>query len=411
MGNRWWTLGRIVAPCFVIGACAAGSSNESLTGGHESSSGSSGASSGGNSSGSGGSSGYASSSGSSGSQSSSGISSSGGGDDGGDDGGGTSSNGGGDDGGAGASSGSTSSGGGSSGTSSSSSGSGGSSSGSCTPIQRGAAPTSDSAATTGPYSTMVYAADASVRMTDAYDVTSAHIYYPVGATPPYAALSIVPGFVSPESSIADWGPFLASWGFVVMTIGTSDPTTGASDTSVLPDVREAALLDALTTIKDENTRSGSPLNGQLDLTRLGVAGWSMGGGGTLMAANSTPWLKAVFAMEPWNPNVTYPMDTVPTLMFAGTSDGLAGPPMPQDQYQSIPSTTPKMLYEVTNGSHYVSTSPTNSTTDMAPDSVSTPSVARFGLSWLKVFMECDDRFRPFLLVKPSDAAEFDTTLM
>jgi dienelactone hydrolase len=258
---------------------------------------------------------------------------------------------------------------------------------------------------------MSYPANASVRMTDAYDVTSAHIYYPVGATPPFASLSIVPGFVSPESSIADWGPFLASWGFVVMTIGTSDPSTGASDTSVLPPVREAALLDALTTLQDESTRSGSPLVGQLDLTRQGVAGWSMGGGGTLLAANTTPSLKAVFAMEPWNPDVTYPNDTVPTLIFAGTADSLAGPPMPQNQYQSIPATTPKILYEVDGGSHFVSTSPTNSSTDMAPDSQSTGNVARFGLSWLKVFLECDDRFRPFLLVQPTDAAEFDSTLM
>ena len=245
----------------------------------------------------------------------------------------------------------------------------------------------------------------------AYDVNSAHIVYPVGATPPYTAIAIVPGFTAPESSIADWAPFLASWGIVTMTFGTSNPSTGASDTSVQPPVREAALIDALTTIKGENTRSGSPLNGKLDLTRLAVAGWSMGGGGTLLAANTHPELKAVFAMEPWNPSTTYPMDTVPTLIFAGTADGLAGPPMPQNQYMSIPSTTPKILYEVMGGSHYVSTSPTNSGTDMAPDTTSTPTIARFGLSWLKVYLECDTRFRQFLLVKPTDAAEFDSTLM
>jgi dienelactone hydrolase len=384
--------------------CAAGTSTESLGGGTSSGNGGSGASSGNGGSSNGGGSGQSnggqSSSGqSSGSPSSSGPGSSGTSSSGGDDSGGTSS-------------GADEDGGGtSSGTSSGSSGAGGS----CTPIQRGAAPTSDSAAAAGPYQTMSYAANASVRMTDAYDVTSAHIYYPVGATPPYASLPIVPGFLAQESSIADWGPFLASWGFVVMTIGTSN-STGAPDTSVDQNARAAALLDALTTIKGENTRSGSPLSGQLDLSRLGVAGWSKGGGGTLIDANTTPSLKAVFAMEPWNVdnsgNVgTYPNDTVPTLMFAGTADGLAGPPMPQTQYMSIPATTPKLLYEITGGSHYVSTSPTNSTTDMAPDSMSTGNVARFGLSWLKVFMECDDRFRPFLLVKPSDAAEFDTTLL
>jgi dienelactone hydrolase len=283
--------------------------------------------------------------------------------------------------------------------------------GDCVGYIRGGAPTSMSASAAGPYQTKTYAANASVRSTTAYDVTNAHIIYPVGATAPFAAIAIVPGFVSPEAAIADWGPFLASWGIVTMTIGTSNPTTGASDMTVLPPVRGDALLDALTTIKGENTRSGSPLAGQLDLSRLAVAGWSMGGGGTLIDANTHPELKAVFAMEPWNTDTSYTNDTVPTLIFAGTSDGLAGPPMPQNQYQSIPATTPKILYEINNGSHYVSTSPTNTGTDMAPDSASTANVARFGLSWLKVYLECDTRFRQFLTVKPADAAEFDTTLM
>ncbi len=280
-----------------------------------------------------------------------------------------------------------------------------------TPILRGSAPTTATASAAGPYQTSSYAANASVRATNAYDVTSAHIYYPIGATPPFAFLPIVPGFTAAESSIADWGPFLASWGFVVMTFGTSDPSTGASDTSVLPPVRAAALLDALTTLQDENTRTASPLDGLLDLTRQGVAGWSMGGGGALIAANSTSWLKAAVTMEPWNSGGTYPTDTVPTLMFGGSSDGLAGPPMPDDQYSSIPTTTAKMVYVITSGSHYVATSPTNSSTDQAPDSASTGNVARFALSWLKVFMECDDRFRPFLLVQPADASDFETTLM
>jgi predicted dienelactone hydrolase len=248
----------------------------------------------------------------------------------------------------------------------------------------------------------------------AYDVTSAHIYYPSGATAPFVSIAIVPGFTAAESSIADWGPFLASWGIVTMTFGTSNPSTGAPDASVDQNTRSAALLDALTTLTGENSRSGGPLAGKLDTSRQGVAGWSKGGGGALIAANSTPALKAVFAMEPWNVNTslqvgTYPNDVVPTLIFAGTSDGLAGPPMPQTQYASIPTTTPAMLYEITNGSHQVSTSPTNSTTDMAPDSQSTANVARFGLSWLKVFLECDDRYSQFLKVQPSDATLFETT--
>lgn len=35
----------------------------------------------------------------------------------------------------------------------------------------------------------------------------ATIYYPTNATPPYASIAIVPGYVSPESTIQDWGLF------------------------------------------------------------------------------------------------------------------------------------------------------------------------------------------------------------
>ena len=284
--------------------------------------------------------------------------------------------------------------------------------GTCTGYIRGAAPTSTSASEAGPYQTMTYAANASVRATMAYDVTSAHIVYPVGATPPFASIAIVPGFTAAESSIADWAPFLASWGIVTMTFGTSNPMTGASDTSVLPPVRADCAHRRVDDHQGREHALGEPPHRQARRD----AAWRSPAGRWAAAARCSrrtqhPELKAVFAMEPWNPNTTYPMDTVPTLMFAGTSDGLAGPPMPQDQYMSIPATTPKILYEITNGGHYVSTSPTNSTTDMAPDTASTANIARFGLSWLKVYLECDTRFRQFMLVKPSDAAEFDTTVM
>jgi dienelactone hydrolase len=262
---------------------------------------------------------------------------------------------------------------------------------------RGPAPTADSATRAGPYAVKSYAADATVRQTTKYDVTSAHIYYPVGATAPFTALSIVPGFISPESSIANWGPFLASYGIVVMTVGTSNPIFGWGDTTVLPPVRADALIDALETLKGENVRSASPLTGKLDLSRLAVAGWSMGGGGTLLDANTHPELKAVMALCPWNPGGTYPQDTVPTLILAATADGLAGPPMPQSQYDSIPASTSKLLYIISGGSHFYANDPTTE-----------PTVARFGLSWMKTFLEGDDRYRQFLNVKPVDADTFET---
>ena len=74
---------------------------------------------------------------------------------------------------------------------------------------------------------------------------------------------IVPGFVSPESSIQDWGPSYASHGIVAMTIGTNHLLEQ-------PAGRAAALLDAIVSLRAEHTRSSSPLEEWLDLDRIGA---------------------------------------------------------------------------------------------------------------------------------------------
>ena len=151
---------------------------------------------------------------------------------------------------------------------------------------------------------------------------------------------IVPGFASPESSIQDWGPFYASHGIVTMTIGTNHPLK-------LPAGRAAALLDALVSLRAEHTRSGSPLEGRLDLDRVGVSGWSMGGGGAQLAAVEDPTLRAVIVLCPWKPNSQFD-HPVPLLILCGQNDRLA----PSSyhgliHYQNTPASTPKLIFEVT----------------------------------------------------------------
>ena len=75
---------------------------------------------------------------------------------------------------------------------------------------------------------------------------------------------IVPGFASPESSIQDWGPFYASHGIVAMTIGTNHLLEQPAGRGA------AALLDAIVSLRAEHTRSSSPLEGWLDLDRIGA---------------------------------------------------------------------------------------------------------------------------------------------
>jgi len=253
---------------------------------------------------------------------------------------------------------------------------------------RGDAPTSESATNAGPFD--VDTVTTGLRDGPQYGTQTLHV--PVGAEPPFASVVVVPGFVSPESSIRAWGPFLASHGIVALTIGTNsggDP----------PEARAQALLDGIETLRAENTRSDSPIVGQMALDRFGVMGWSMGGGGTLIAANGNPELRAAVSFAAWSPGARFGEDQVPTLLLAGSSDTLAGG-QSQGFFESIPESTPKMLFEVAGGSHSVANDPRSAD----------GQIGRYGLSWLKVFLEGDERYRQFLLEEPSRASDFRDNL-
>jgi len=256
---------------------------------------------------------------------------------------------------------------------------------------RGADPTEQSAngRTKGPYQVESY--------TSGYmrgDFSDATVWYPTSedAKPPFGCVAVVPGFVSPQASIRNWGPFLASNGIVTITIGVPG--------SDVPQQRAMSLLSALETCMGENTREGSPVKGKLSMDHLGVSGWSMGGGGTLIAAAGNPQLKAAVSFAAWGPSGGA-MNKVPVLMFEATADPLAAS-MSDGYYRAVPETTPKMLFEVQGSSHNVANDPANH------DGI----IGLYGLSWWKVYLEGDQRYKKFLLApKPSIAtSKFDHNL-
>lgn len=249
---------------------------------------------------------------------------------------------------------------------------------------RGPAPTSDSASKVGPYK--VESTTSGLRDGPDY-APDATLFYPTDATPPFAIVSVVPGFLSAQDTTKPWGPFLASHGIVVLTM---EPNSRSDN----PPLRAAALLDALKTLEAENTRAESPVFGKLDLTRQAVIGWSMGGGGALLAAEQKPSLKAVLALTPWNPGYSYSKVTVPSMLFAAAGDTLAGG-QSKPFYDSLPVATPKFYWETTNSSLFFG----------GHDTFNDPAglggaVGRYGLSWMKVFLEGDTRYKPFLLETP-----------
>jgi len=74
--------------------------------------------------------------------------------------------------------------------------------------------------------------------------------------------------------------------------------------------------------------------------------------------------------------------------------------LPDDQYNSIPMTTSKLLYVIQGGSHFVANDPKGE----GDSGEIRYANGQIGLSLLKVFLECDARYKQFLK-KPSDASE------
>nr|WP_233157507.1 MULTISPECIES: dienelactone hydrolase family protein [Amycolatopsis] len=207
------------------------------------------------------------------------------------------------------------------------------------------------------------------------------IYYPADTSQgTFGAVAISPGYTADQSSIAWIGPRLASQGFVVFTI---DTITRYDQPSSRGDQLLAAL-DYLT--------QRSSVRGRIDSSRLGVAGHSMGGGGTLEAADERPALQAAVPLAPWNLRKNFSSVQVPTFIIGGESDSVAPVSSHSEPfYTSLPSSLDKAYMELNNASHFF---PNTSNTTMA----------KYMISWFKRFIDNDTRYGQFLCPNPSGLA-------
>jgi alpha-beta hydrolase superfamily lysophospholipase len=254
-----------------------------------------------------------------------------------------------------------------------------SSAASTNPFQRGPAPTLASIqATTGSFATS--------STTVAKSATNGKfgggtIYFPTDTSQgTFGALVIAPGFTETQSAISWLGPRLASQGFVIFTIDTNS-------TSDQPPTRATEMLAAL-----DYLTSTSSVKAEVDSSRLGVSGHSMGGGGTLEASVKRSSLKVAVPMEPWDQTKSFSSDTVPTLIIAAQNDNVA--PVSQHAkpfYSSLSTSLPKMYLELAGGSHFATNSPNT-------------TAAQFEIAFLKRFLDNDTRYTQFLCPAPATSS-------
>ncbi|MER6507348.1 alpha/beta hydrolase [Nonomuraea sp. NPDC001636] len=248
------------------------------------------------------------------------------------------------------------------------------------PYERGPDPTSAILeAARGPFAT----AELSVSRLSVSGFGGGTVYYPTDTSQgTFGAIAISPGYTATWSSLAWLGPRIASHGFVVIGI----ETTTIYDQPASRGRQLLAALDYLT--------SGSPtaVRSRIDASRLAVAGHSMGGGGTLEAADARPSLQAAVPLAPWNLTKSWPGLRVPTMIIGGEADTVAPVATHSEPfYQSIPSPVEKAYLELNGASHFF-------------PQVTNTTMAKSMVAWLKRFVDDDTRYDQFLCPAPRGTA-------
>ena len=199
------------------------------------------------------------------------------------------------------------------------------------------------------------------------------IHYPTNAGDCglLGGIAVIPGYVSYEASIKWWGPRLASWGFVVITIDTNSIYDD-------PDSRATQLSAAL-----DHILSDSTVGAQIDSTRLGAIGWSMGGGGALQLATKRSDVRAIIPQTPYHDKDYGNMDT-PALFITCQNDRIASNKKYSSPFYNN-AVGPKIKIEIKSGSHFCPSYRFNEILLSKP-----------GIAWMHRYINGDTRFDKFL---------------
>lgn len=196
----------------------------------------------------------------------------------------------------------------------------------------------------------------------------ATIWLPQGqAGETFGGVAISPGFLADGRTLTWLAKRLASQGFVAIVISTNS----IFDRPASRGGQLLAALDYLT------TRSAN--RGLVDPTRLAVVGHSMGGGGVLEAAKRDLTLKAVVSIFPWDLKTGFGAVASPTLVIGSKPDWIAPVAIHAlPIYASLAPALPKAYLELT--------------TDHAAPIFPVTEISRATTSWLKRFLDDDERY-------------------
>ena len=176
---------------------------------------------------------------------------------------------------------------------------------------------------------------------------SARMTYPCDLSGgPIPATTLTGGFTNTKEQMEWLAEHLSSHGYAVLTM-TPNNTLG-----VPPGWRDAQF-GGFAEFEDENSRSGSPLQGKIDLTKRNLMGFSMGGGGVILAAEEMGnQHTSAIALAPWLGAYSVDFDAIesPILMLGSEFDELAY--ATERYYSELSPNTERGLAMYAGGSHF-----------------------------------------------------------
>ena len=214
---------------------------------------------------------------------------------------------------------------------------------------------------------------------------SARVSYPCDLSGPAPATTLTGGYTNTKEQMYWLADHLSSHGFIVITM-TPNNTLGT------PLNWETAHKGGVDKLKDENGRLLSALRNKVDTSKLGIMGFSMGGGGTLLAAADLGnEIKTAVPLAPWLGTLsqTYRNITAKTLVVSGSSDLVAFPGTIAGYYSNLPTNITRGWAEFTGVSH-------NDFYSIAASSTYQTRIKSLVTSFLKVNLAGDTSYQSYL---------------
>jgi dienelactone hydrolase len=230
--------------------------------------------------------------------------------------------------------------------------------------------------------------------TDSYKlgIHSATVYYPTNAGSGLGAMVFCPPFTIQQSGFAAWGPWFASHGIISVLFNTTT-------TMDFPDQRANEQWAVVQRLRTDPGK----VSGMLDPDRIGVMGWSMGGGASwINAGQHSNQVKMAITLAGHNMSAIAPASkgigiTCPMLALNGATDMTILGGMGQSNTAYANAKGPKILCVTSPAGHFNWGTPRGGGRE----------VASLVLAFTKTYLNDDARWKPFIK-RPSSAVNWQT---